>query len=66
MLALTTKGSISGRGRSDAIGPLATAEEHMLLPRSSDVLSESTRSLIDSETGWILDECYRRELERLR
>ncbi|MGN6871660.1 MAG: ATP-dependent zinc metalloprotease FtsH [Solirubrobacteraceae bacterium] len=57
-------------GMSDAIGPVsvlpAPGEEQVLLPGSADALSETSRTLIESETRRIIDECYARALEKLR
>jgi cell division protease FtsH len=55
---------------SDAIGPVSVlpgpGQEQVVLPGSPDALSEATRSLVESETRRIVDECYARALEKLR
>jgi cell division protease FtsH len=56
-------------GMSDQVGPIAVLprpdDERIGLP-GADGVSQATRELVDAEVRRIVDECYRKALDRLR
>jgi cell division protease FtsH len=62
--------SMVGRwGMSDRVGPISVLprpDEAAAYPGADGQVSQATRELVDAEVRRIVEECYRRALERLR